>query len=675
MSYKDFPIRSISGYNIVSEAVGQNSLRIWEWAASTQNKEIARIEIDYGENSIPKNAYITKAELHTSASGYGSYNFGVSLPDVNGGSYADYSLSGNDYHNFDLQYLKNIMQLYNRADNNKNRFNVPPYIDMPGGWSPDGEVYYHPQSVPIDRHVRFEWEYNRSRVGPSFIITINFVRVYYEYNKPQNSRSLSPDKTTVNPRTPIKFTWDSGVEQEAYEFSYKVNSGSWVTKTVNSADRFYEMPAATITELSGTLDWRVRVKETSGTWSDYSLASVTLGALPQKPPILVYPVGDYVKNGSDIVLKWQFVSNTVEEQKKAEIKLKVGSGQWWDYNITTAQSLQANYLNSKLDPNFSGTVLWKVRTQNQFDEWSEWTDEAQFQIVGTPPIPTITSVSKTNKPLIKWTSTEQEAFTLRVLSEGKEFYNSGIVVGPNVRNYKLDEWLKTGTYTIELNVINKYDVKSPTATHTFDIAVDSTLQKPTIGILNTNLGVLVRSSSMTGEVYRDDVFIGNLKGGMFEDYTGTHDAKSMYFIRFIKDDNFVDSDKRQGITNLLGKSTLALVENPKDLLVLEYNLDANPKKKIDFEIETAKIPLNGKKYDFVEFGEGESEKITLNYLLEDMTAFIRLIKARKEVIYRDNSGFVFQGVISSFSYDLDVFGYLINFTIEKTGEKYEFKKN
>lgn len=316
-----------------------------------------------------------------------------------------------------------------------------------------------------------------------------------------------------------------------------------------------------------------------------------------------------------------------------------------------------------------------MRTQNQFDEWSEWTDEAQFQIVGTPPIPTITSVSKTNKPLVKWTSTEQEAFTLRVLSEGKEVYNSGIVVGANVRSYKLDEWLKTGTYTIELNVINKYDVKSPTATHTFDIAVDTTLQKPTLGIINTNLGLLIKSSSMTGEVYRDDVLIGNLKDGMFEDYTGTHDAKSMYFVRFIKDDNFIDSDKRQGITNLLGKSTLALVENPKDLVVLEYNLDADPKKKVDFEIETAKIPLNGKKYDFVEFGEGESEKITLNYLLEDMTAFIRLIKARKEVIYRDSSGFVFQGVISSFSYDLDVFGYLINFTIEKTGEKYEFKKN
>ena len=666
MPYKDFPVTYVNAGNIRAESMGGTSLRVWEWAVAKLSGELANIQVNYDSNQIPKNATITSAELHISSNGSGHFNFGVGISSSDKSYFKDYQLGTSDHNTFGSEFLATVNQLWNDKSRNAGNFNVP--------YTLDGRLF-DTYEMTTDKVLEREWSWYRNRLGPSFVIQFQFVRVYYEYNKPQNSRSLSPDKTTVNPRTPIKFTWDSEVEQEAYEFSYKVNSGSWITKTVNSADRFYEMPAATIKELSGTLDWRVRVKESSGTWSDYSLASVTLGALPQKPPILVYPVGDYVKNGSDIVLKWQFVSNTVEEQKKAEIKLKVGSDQWLNYSVTTAQSLQANYLNSKLDPNFSGTVLWKVRTQNQFDEWSEWTDEAQFQIVGTPPIPTIISVTKTNKPLIKWTSTEQEAFTLRVTSDGKEVYNSGIVVGPNVRSYKLDEWLKTGTYTIELNVINKYDVKSPTATHTFDIAVDSTLQKPTLGIVNTNLGLLIKSSSQTGEVYRDDVLIGNLKDGMFEDYTGTNDAKSMYFVRFIKDDNFIDSDKRQGVTNLLGKSTLALVENPKDLVVLEYNLDAEPKKKIDFEIETAKIPLNGKKYDFVEFGEGESEKITLNYLLEDMTAFIRLIKARKEVIYRDSSGFVFQGVISSFGYDLDVFGYLINFTIEKTGDKYEFKKN
>lgn len=401
---------------------------------------------------------------------------------------------------------------------------------------------------------------------------------------------------------------------------------------------------------------------------------MTLGAVAQRPPILVYPVGDYVKNASNISLKWQFVSNTVEEQKEAQVKVRIGTGSWSTFT-TTKEEIKPDILNAKLDPNYSGTVLWKARTKNQFDEWSDWTDEAQFQIVGTPPIPTIVSVSKTNKPTIKWTSSEQEAFVIKVMKDDKLVYDSGIVVGANVREYKLKSWLETGNYTIELNVINKFDIKSPTAKHTFDISPSQGLEKPDISILNLNRGILVKSSTKTGEVYRDNVLIGQLKDGLFEDFTGTNEAKSMYFVRAIKDDNFVDSDKKQGITNLLGGSTLALVENPKDYIVLDVNLDAYPKKKVDFEIEAAKIPLNGRKHDFIEFGEGETEKLTLNYALENIYGFIRLVKARKEIIYRDCYGFVFEGIISSFGYELGMFGYLINFTIEKTGEKYEFKKN
>lgn len=641
MPYIDFRILSANGNNKRAYAYGK-TVDFSTFGMYTENGEICKFSVDYNPNRIPKNAKITEARLYVSYAGgvKGKLNFGVLR--AGGDRYTPrlYDLTGGQTSNsFNSSFLSDYMSLWNDASNNKEV--IPQYF-----------------------------EYYEDRVSMS----LDFIRVYYEYNTPQASGALSPDKTTVNPRTPIKFTWDSQVDQEAYEFSYRVDSGSWTTKTMVTGDRFYEMPAGTITQLSGNLDWRVRVKERSGIWSDYTYASVTLGAVAQRPPILVYPVGDYVKNASNISLKWQFVSNTVEEQKEAQVKVRIGTGSWSTFT-TTKEEIKPDILNAKLDPNYSGTVLWKARTKNQFDEWSDWTDEAQFQIVGTPPIPTIVSVSKINKPTIKWTSSEQEAFVIKVMKDDKLVYDSGIVVGANVREYKLKSWLETGNYTIELNVINKFDIKSPTAKHTFDISPSQGLEKPDISILNLNRGILVKSSTKTGEVYRDNVLIGQLKDGLFEDFTGTNEAKSMYFVRAIKDDNFVDSDKKQGITNLLGGSTLALVENPKDYIVLDVNLDAYPKKKVDFEIEAAKIPLNGRKHDFIEFGEGETEKLTLNYALENIYGFIRLVKARKEIIYRDSYGFVFEGIISSFDYELGMFGYLINFTIEKTGEKYEFKKN
>lgn len=641
MPYIDFRILSANGNNERAYTYGK-TVDFSTYGMYINHGEICKFSVDYNPSRIPKNAKITEARLFVSYAGgmKGKLNFGVTDASGNRATYRLYDLTGGQTSNsFTVDYLSDYMKLWNDYRNNKEI--IPQYF-----------------------------EYYQDRVSMS----LDFIRVYYEYNTPQASGALSPDKTTVNPRTPIKFTWDSQIDQEAYEFSYRVDSGSWTTKTMVTGDRFYEMPAGTITQLSGNLDWRVRVKERSGIWSNYTYASVTLGAVAQKPPILVYPVGDYVKNASDISLKWQFVSNTVEEQKEAQVKVRIGTGSWRTFT-TTKEEIKPDILNAKLDPNYSGTVLWMARTKNQFDEWSDWTDEAQFQIVGTPPIPTITSVSKTNKPTIKWTSSEQEAFVIRVMKDDKLVYDSGIVVGANVREYKLKDWLKTGNYTIELNVINKFDIKSPTAKHTFDISPSQGLEKPDISILNLNRGILVKSSTKTGEVYRDDVFIGQLKDGLFEDFTGTNEAKSMYFVRAIKDDNFVDSDKKQGVTNLLGGSTLALVENPKDYIVLDVNLDAYPKKKVDFEIEAAKIPLNGRKHDFIEFGEGETEKLTLNYALENIYGFISLVKARKEVIYRDSYGFVFEGIISSFGYELGLFGYLINFTIEKTGEKYEFKKN
>lgn len=640
MPYIDFRILSANGNNDRAYAYG-TTVNFNIYGMCTRHGEICKFSTDYDSSRIPKNAQLTEARLFVSYVGgiRGKLNFGVGKVDSDRANYRIYDLTGGQTSNsFSVNHLSEYMHLWN--DYRDNAELVPQYFDYQDGVS----------------------------------MSLDFIRVYYEYNTPQSSGALSPDKTTVNPRVPIRFTWDSQIDQQMYEFSYRVDSGSWVTKSAISSDRFYEMPAGTITQLTGTLDWRVRVREISGIWSDYSTASVTLGAVAQKPPILIYPVGDYVKNGGEIKLQWQFVSNTVEEQKDAEIQVKIGSGSWKTFK-STSESITPDILNSKLDANFSGNVYWKVRTMNQFDEWSDWTDETQFQIVGTPPIPTITSVSKTNRPTIKWTSTEQEAFILKVKQDDEVVYDSGIVVGASTREFKLDKWLKAGTYTIELDIINKYDVKSPTGKHTFTIEAGTSLNKPDISIINLNRGIMIKSTSKTGEVYRDDVLIGELKDGIFEDFTATNEAKSMYFVRYIKDDNFVDSDKKQGITNLLGSSTLALLEKPKDYILLDVNLDSNPKKKVDFEIESARIPLNGRKYDFVEFGERESEKLSLNYALEDIYPFIRLVKARKEVIYRDSYGFVFEGIISSFGYELGMFGYLISFTIEKTGEKYELKRD
>lgn len=90
-----------------------------------------------------------------------------------------------------------------------------------------------------------------------------YAMVEYAFNKPKNADSLAPDNKTVNPRTPIKFTWNTKIVQTAYELSYSVNGGSYTTISDKTVNRFYNMPADTIKTSSGSVNWRVRVKDES----------------------------------------------------------------------------------------------------------------------------------------------------------------------------------------------------------------------------------------------------------------------------------------------------------------------------------------------------------------------------------------------------------------------------
>ena len=508
--------------------------------------------------------------------------------------------------------------------------------------------------------------------GAVYSFKIKSIEQRYEVEPLETPTSLSPSNSTINPKIAVRFSWDSTIDPDGYQFSYKVNNESEKSFTKYTKDKFYVMPANTITADTGTIKWSVQAIKKQKNDSGYDLsapvyAEATLGAVDQKAPILTYPVGDYVKNDGNITLKWDFITNTTEEQASAEIKYKAGASSWKTATIGS----QTQYKLSSITSTFNDAIYWQVRVKNQYDQWSNWSDTEQFQVIGIPPIPTIVSVSNQNKPLIKWQSINQEAFTLSVLQEGKSVYESDIIVGSAIKEHRISKWLSNGKYTIALKIYTKYGVESPTATYTLEIKPDIKITNPAIRIFDIRYGVMIRSSSDNGEVYRDGVYIGNLKSGEYKDYTATNGKNSIYYVRATEDYSFIDSDNAQGITNLLGKSTLATMDNPEDFVLLEYNLDADPKRNLSLEIESKEIALNNRKYNFTEYGIKEKETLTVNYLVDEIKKLKKLLQERKTLIYRDSYGFIIEGTISDISSDLTIFGYLVSFTITKIGDKYE----
>lgn len=496
-----------------------------------------------------------------------------------------------------------------------------------------------------------------------------YIEIEYEYNKPQVTTDTNPNAVTVNTRTPIRFSWNSKIEQKAFEIQYRVNGSTWQSITKSTSERFYDMPAGTIRESSGTVEWKVRVMEESGVYSDWTEATFTIGTVPQPVPRLSSPVGDYIKNGKPITFEWDFVKNTVEEQKAYEIEISLPN------ETKTIKATSPNTSHTvDLKITDSIVVYWKMRVQNNFDDWSDWTERASFQTIGIPPAPQIMSINNSNRPTVKWNSREQEAFRLSVEDlKGNVVFETKDILGATVREFKIDKVIPNGKYLFKLSILNAYAIYSEITEYTH-IIEPAPIEKPTITIYKSNYFVEITSDYLEGEVLRDGKVIGKLKDGKFRDYTGANYKTYSYQVRAFKDDVVGLSDKKGCVTEFGEFNTLATVDKLEDFFLIKYGLNESIKKVYSFEVQGAAISLEGKKYPFYEFDNHARASFNLSFYLENIDQVIKLqslVEKKKEFLLRENRGTNRQGTIQGVNVEYDVLGYLVTCTLIITGEDYE----
>ena len=496
-----------------------------------------------------------------------------------------------------------------------------------------------------------------------------YIELEYEYNEPKSGYNLAPNGIVVNTRTPVRFSWNSLVEQKGFELKYRVNGGSWQSITKTTKDRFYDMPPGTIRESSGTVEWIVRVMEESGEYSELTSATFTIGTVPQPAPRLSSPVGDYIKNGKPITFEWDFVKNTVEEQKAYEIEISLPNE---TKTIKETSSRTSHTVDLKITDSIA--VYWKMRVQNNFDDWSDWTERVSFQTIGIPPAPQIMSIDNSNRPTVKWNSREQEAFKLSVEDmKGNVVFITKDILGATVREFKIDKVIPNGKYLFKLSILNAYAIYSEITEYTH-IIEPTPIEKPTITIYKSNYFVEITSDYLEGEVLRDGKVIGKLKDGKFRDYTGANYKTYSYQVRAFKDDVVGLSNKKGCVTEFGEFNTLATVDKLEDFFLIKYGLNESIKKVYSFEVQGAAISLEGKKYPFYEFDNHARGSFNLSFYLENMDQVIKLqslVEKKKEFLLRENRGTNRQGTIQGLNVEYDVLGYLITCTLIITGEDYE----
>lgn len=491
--------------------------------------------------------------------------------------------------------------------------------------------------------------------------------VEYGFNKPKSADSLTPDNKTVNPRTPIRFTWNTKIAQTVYELSYSINGRSYKTITKTTVDRFYNMPADTIKDFSGSVNWKVRVKDESDTWSDYQEASFTLGVPEQIAPRLIYPTGSYIKNTEPLEFSWAFVTDTIEEQKSYELQYRINNGDWKSISEETSRT---NYTLNDIRSFGTSTGQWRVRVTNNYGEESQWSEIGKFQVYGVPPRPQIVSVSNKNLPTIKWYSDQQEMFRIRIIDKDNNcIYDSDFILDYANKEFKIPKIINNGKYTFTLTIKNKYGIDSEKAELTQEIEVINK-KEVDFNIFKSDYFLELVSKESNFSVIRDGKIIGKSKDGVFKDYTGANGKYYDYQIMIESDDEISLSKVIKAKVDFIG-CTLANINNLSDFIILRYNVDNLPGRSLEISINANEIEIEGEKYPFIEYGDTVLDQKSYDFFIKDKVKLTNMIERKEEFLLRDYYGDNICGVIKNIGLNKNRFGYELNFTILRTSDKYE----
>lgn len=174
--------------------------------------------------------------------------------------------------------------------------------------------------------------------------------------KPVSPSGIVIDATIVN-----RFSWQhiisTGTPQSKADLQWSTDGTTWNTlATVTGENQYYDVPANTFT--SGTKYWRVRTYNTDGTASEWSDKAefIAINA-PSAPSIVIQSTGPRPR------ITWQ-----TSEQEAYQLTLSSGYASGTVYGTEKAWRSPV-YL-------ADGSYTVRVRVQNKYGMWSEWSAAA-----------------------------------------------------------------------------------------------------------------------------------------------------------------------------------------------------------------------------------------------------------------------------------------------------------
>ena len=175
------------------------------------------------------------------------------------------------------------------------------------------------------------------------------------------AKPVSPSGIVIDATIANRFSWQhiisTGTPQSKADLQWSADGTTWNTlATVTGENQYYDVPANTFT--SGTKYWRVRTYNTDGTASTWSEKAefIAINA-PSAPSIVIQSTGPRPR------ITWQ-----TSEQEAYQLTLSNGYASGTVYGAEKAWRSPV-YL-------ADGSYTVRVRVQNKYGMWSEWSAAA-----------------------------------------------------------------------------------------------------------------------------------------------------------------------------------------------------------------------------------------------------------------------------------------------------------
>ena len=244
----------------------------------------------------------------------------------------------------------------------------------------------------------------------------------------------------VDPSRDFTFEWriaptlhlyDPMTQQVSAQFRIRKKGEKSITAADITGDN------STYTILANTLDaenyeWQVYVLTDDGRsatteWKEFTTKDGTSSAEIISPNLVT------VDGSAENKFEWKHIISTSSLPRGYEIQYREGDSDWQE--LVQNQNTTNEFYIAPPNTLPAGNIEWRVRTYNSNSIAGSWSNAASIIVRSAPPIPIITSISTSPRPVIKWQSEGQIQVEIKIGDQIKSLIYTD-------KEYKWDEFLQ-----------------------------------------------------------------------------------------------------------------------------------------------------------------------------------------------------------------------------------------